>query len=103
MKMKLIMAASLLAATSLATMPLPSVAKDKEVRVGFMNGFPGGRGVYGRDQRDGFLLALDHLGGKLGGLPTKIIIGDTQHKPDVARQVMDKFLKKQMQNQVLTT
>ena len=94
MKMKLIMAASLLAATSLATVPQPSVAQDNEVRVGFMAGFPGGRGIYGRDQRDGFLLALDQLGGKLGGLPTKIIIGDTQHKPDVGRQVMSKFLKK---------
>ncbi|MCS5598375.1 MAG: hypothetical protein NZ707_01325, partial [Rhodospirillales bacterium] len=77
MKMKLIMAASLLAATSLAIVPQPSVAQDNEVRVGFMAGFPGGRGIYGRDMRDGFLLALDQLGGKLGGLPTKIIIGDT--------------------------
>ena len=71
----------------------PSVAQDKEVRVGFMNGYPGGRGIFGRDQRDGFLLALDHLGGKFGGLPAKIVHGDTQHKPDVGRQVMDKFIK----------
>ena len=94
MKIKLILASSLAVAASLAITPPPVVAQDNEVRVGFMNGFPGGRGIFGRDQRDGFLLALDHLGGKLGGLPTKVIIGDTQHKPDVGRQVMDKFIKK---------
>lgn len=84
-------AAAMLAATSAVQ---PAMAQDKEVRVGLMIGFPGGRGIFGRDQRDGFLLGLDHLGGKFGGLPGKVIIGDTQHKPDVGRQVMDKFLKK---------
>ncbi|MAF49651.1 MAG: ABC transporter substrate-binding protein [Rhodospirillales bacterium] len=94
MKTKLLMTAALAALTALPMQAQPASAEDKEVRVGFMNGFPGGRGIFGRDQRDGFLLALDHLGGKLGGLPAKVIIGDTQHKPDVGRQVMDKFIKK---------
>ena len=94
MKTKLIMTAAAAALIALPMLPQPATAQEKEVRVGFMNGFPGGRGIFGRDQRDGFLLALGHLGGKLGGLPAKIVIGDTQHKPDVGRQVMDKFLKK---------
>ena len=94
MKIKLILAASIMGAASLAVLPLPAVSQDNEVRVGYMSGFPGGRGIYARDMRDGFLLALDHLGGKLGGIPAKVIIGDTQHKPDVGRQVMDKFIKK---------
>ena len=94
MKIKLILAASIMGAASLAVLPPPAVGQDNEVRVGYMSGFPGGRGIYARDMRDGFLLALDHLGGKLGGLPAKVIIGDTQHKPDVGRQVMDKFIKK---------
>ena len=79
MKFKLFLAASFVCATSLALLPPSAVAQDNEVRVGYMSGFPGGRGIYARDMRDGFLLALDHLGGKLGGLPAKLIIGDTQH------------------------
>ena len=94
MKIKLLLTAALAALTVLPMLPQPVIAQDKEVRVGFMNGFTGGRGIFGRDQRDGFLLALDHLGGKLGGLPAKVVIGDDQHKPDVGRQVVDKFIKK---------
>ncbi len=72
----------------------PASAQAKEVRVGFMVGLAGGRGIFGRDQRDGFLLGIDHLGGKIGGIPAKVTVSDTQHKPDLARQIMDKFLKK---------
>ena len=95
MKAKLIapavLAAAMLAAPALVA---PANAQDTEVRVGFMVGLTGGRGIFGEQQKNGFDLALDHLGGKIGGLPTKVIFGETQHKPDVGRQVMDKFIKK---------
>ncbi len=38
----------------------------------------------GVHMRDGFLLAVKELGGKLGGQPTDVIVVDDELKPDVA-------------------
>lgn len=70
-----------------------AVAADK-VKVGFLSTLSGPGAGLGVDIRDGFNLALKHLGGKLGGLPAETIIADDQQKPEVAQQVTEKFLKK---------
>ena len=44
--------------------------------------------------KDSVELALDHLGGKVGGLETEVIFGDDQRKPDVGKQLADEMLKK---------
>ena len=84
-------AAAMLTATSAVQ---PSFAQDKELRVGFLAGLSGGRGIFGKVQKEGFDLALEHLGGKFGGMTTKVIVADTQNKPDVGRQQMDKLIKR---------
>ena len=56
--------------------------------------FSGSAAVFGKQQRAGFELAIDHLGGKIGGLETEIIWGDDQRKPDVAKNLADKMVKK---------
>ena len=71
-----------------------AVAQDKEIRIGYINTFSGGAAIYGKHQKDGLELALDHLGRKMGGLDVKMIYGDDQRKPDVGRQQADKMLKK---------
>ena len=38
-------------------------------------------------------MALDQLGGKLGGVPVEILVGDDQTKPDIARQLVDKMIE----------
>ena len=40
--------------------------------------------VLGEHGRDGFLQAVEKLGGKLGGMDTEIIVIDDERKPDVA-------------------
>ena len=80
------------AAALLAAAPAPASAA--EVRIGFLNVFSGGLSIVGRHARDAFELALDHLGRKLGGNDVRVIYGDTQRKPDVARQLVDKMLKR---------
>jgi len=40
--------------------------------------------VLGEHGRDGFLLAVEKLGGKLGGMDTEVIVVDDERKPDVA-------------------
>ncbi|MCS6778105.1 MAG: ABC transporter substrate-binding protein [Geminicoccaceae bacterium] len=70
-------------------------APAQELRVGFMATFTGPGANLGQHLRDGFLLGLDHVGGRLGGLETKLTIVDDQLKPDVARQEVDKLLEKE--------
>ncbi|MGB0631520.1 MAG: ABC transporter substrate-binding protein, partial [Alphaproteobacteria bacterium] len=73
-------------ATAMAAVPVavtPAIADNhKTVKVGYMQGFAGGRGIFGRYGFEGFELAIEHLGGKLGGMDVEVIKKDTQHKPD---------------------
>jgi len=77
-----------LAPVSLAT---GASAADK-LTLGFMTVLSGPVAGIGFEIRDGMQLAVDQLGGKVGGLPTRVIIEDDQGKPDVARQIADKFV-----------
>lgn len=92
-------AAAVMAATPVAITPAFADGHGhKKVKVGFMQGFAGGRGIFGRYSFEGFELALEHLGGKLGGMEVELHKKDTQHKPDVARTIMNEFIKKERVN-----
>jgi branched-chain amino acid transport system substrate-binding protein len=80
---------AMLTTTSFAT---PAYSADK-IKIGFMSTLSGTLASLGTNLRDGFNLGLDHLGGKIGGLTTEVIIEDDQAKPDVARQIADKFVE----------
>ena len=68
-------------------------AADK-VKVGFVSTLSGPSSALGVDIRDGFQLAVKLEGGKLGGLPAEVLVGDDQFKPDVARQLFEKNIKR---------
>ncbi len=59
-------------------------AADDKLKVGLMFTLSGPAAVLGEHGRDGFLQAVDKLGGKLGGMDTEIIVIDDERKPDVA-------------------
>jgi branched-chain amino acid transport system substrate-binding protein len=84
-------AASLAVALSLATGL--AAAADK-VKVGFVSTLSGPSSALGIDIRDGFLLAVKLNGGKLGGLPAEVLVSDDQFKPDVAKQLFEKNVKR---------
>jgi branched-chain amino acid transport system substrate-binding protein len=65
-----------------------------QVKVGFMSTLSGPGAAIGIDIRDGFNLSLKMSGGKLGGLPAEVIITDDQQNPDMGRQIVDKYLKR---------
>src|ERR1700682_6425971 len=67
-------------------------AADK-IKVGFISTLSGPSAALGVDIRDGFQLALKMNGGKLGGLPAELLIGDDQFKPEVGRQLAEKYVK----------
>jgi len=73
-------------------LPLPAQAADK-VKIGFISTLSGPSAALGVDIRDAFLLAVKLNGGRLGGLPAEVIVGDDQFKPDVGRQLAEKNIK----------
>ena len=70
-----------------------AVAADK-VKVGFVSTLSGPSAALGVDIRDAFLLAVKMNGGKLGGLPAEVIVSDDQFKPDVAKGLFEKNVKR---------
>ncbi len=71
----------------------PVAAADK-LKIGFITTLSGPPGIIGKHMKDSVELALEHLGGKVGGLETEIIYGDDQVKPDVGKQLADEMLKR---------
>src|ERR1700730_2074741 len=67
-------------------------AADGPVKIGFVNTFSGPNAALGNDERDGFELALDHLGRKMGGLPVDVAYEDDQMKPDIGKLVTEKLI-----------
>ena len=62
--------------------------------IGFVAPLSGPQALVGQDQLDGFMLALEQLGGKLGGQPTTVVKEDDQLKPEVGQQAVRKLIDK---------
>ena len=73
------------AATAFAQAPL---------KIGFMAELSGPQGALGQDQYDAFMMVVERNGGKLGGVPVQVIKEDSQLKPEVASQLVDKLIDK---------
>jgi branched-chain amino acid transport system substrate-binding protein len=69
-----------------------AAAAEKPLRIGFITTSSGGGALLGKHQKDGFDLAVEHLGGALGGLKTEIIDADDQQKPDVGLQAVKRMI-----------
>lgn len=79
----------------LAASIAPGTAGAQErVKIGVVNTFSGPSGVIGQQFKDAFDLALEHLGGKFGGLPAEVVYGDDQLKPDVGRSVVERMIER---------
>src|SRR5687768_18533762 len=68
-------------------------AADK-VKVGFISTLSGPNASIGIDIRDAFNLAVKLNGGKLGGLPAEVLVGDDGLKPEQAKQLAERFLQR---------
>ncbi|MEP4861458.1 MAG: ABC transporter substrate-binding protein, partial [Alphaproteobacteria bacterium] len=78
------------AAFSLAT--LGGAQADDPIRIGMITTLSGPAGYLGQDIRDGFELAIETNGGKLGGTAVELIVEDDGLKPGNARQITEKLL-----------
>src|SRR4030095_12819057 len=68
-------------------------AADK-VKVGFISTLSGPNASIGIDIRDAFNLAIKLNGGKLGGLPVEVLVGDDALKPEQAKQLAERYLQR---------
>jgi branched-chain amino acid transport system substrate-binding protein len=64
-------------------------------RIGFLSTMSGVAGILGQDQRHGFDLGVEHLGGKLGGLPVQVIEADDKFSPADAVQQLSRLLDRE--------
>ncbi|TFL14531.1 ABC transporter substrate-binding protein [Pusillimonas caeni] len=81
----------LLLASAIA-LGLGSGAAHAEVKIGLITTLSGGGAALGQDQRDGFMLAVEQNGGKLGGQDVSVIIEDDQLKPEQGVQIARKLV-----------
>ena len=64
------------------------------IKIGFMAELSGPQAPLGQDQYDAFMMVVERNGGKLGGVPVQVIKEDSQLKPEVATQLVDKLIQK---------
>ena len=82
-------------AIGLATgLALATPVAAETVKVGFITTLSGPAGVIGKPMKNAFELALEHIGGRIGGLDTEIFYGDDKRKPDVAKQLANRMVKR---------
>ncbi|MFZ9314786.1 MAG: ABC transporter substrate-binding protein [Burkholderiaceae bacterium] len=79
---------------SLVALSTLSAGAFAQVKIGFMATLSGPAAALGQDQYDGFMLGVEHMGGKLGGATIEVIKEDDQLKPDLGVQTIRKFLEK---------
>ena len=64
------------------------------VKIGMVTTLSTKAGYLGEDIRDGFMLAMDQEGGKLGGIPVELLVEDDTRKPEKGKQIADRYIKK---------
>jgi len=85
---------SAILASILALSAITTVHAQAPVKIGFMAELSGPQGALGQDQYDAFMLVVQGNGGKLGGVPVEILKEDSQLKPEVAVQLVDKLIER---------
>ena len=75
----------------------PVWAQDS-VKIGFVSTFSGPQAAIGEDMRRSVELALEHLGGKMGGKKIEIVYEDDQFKPDVGKARSEKLVQQDKVN-----
>lgn len=89
----MVAAASLAVAGVMVSNMTAQAAEPPALKIGFLATLSGPGGALGQDQYDGFMLGIDHAGGKLGGRTVTVLKTDDQQKPDIGVQMAQKLLE----------
>lgn len=66
---------------------------EETLKIGFIGTLSGTNASMGKQLSEGFQLAVEQAGGKLGGMPTKVVLVDDQQKPDIGRQEANRLIE----------
>ena len=83
----------LLMAATITVAMVAGTASAETVKIGYMTTLSGSAGIIGKQMQNAVKLAMEHTGGKLGGMDAEIIFVDDQRKPDVAKQLANRLIK----------
>jgi len=86
--------ATIIAGACACLMVCASAHAQDKLRIGIITTLSGPPAVIGQQMRDGFKLAVQHLGGKLGGRETEILVQDDELKPDLAVSKVKAFVER---------
>jgi len=76
--------ATILAATTAVLLSLNAAQAQEKLKIGFIASLSGPPAVLGTQLKNGFMLGIKNLGGKLGGREVDLVVQDDELKPDVA-------------------
>jgi branched-chain amino acid transport system substrate-binding protein len=65
------------------------------IKIGFVAELSGPQATLGQDQYDAFMMVVERNGGKLGGVPVQVIKEDSQLRPEVANQIVQRLIEKE--------
>ena len=81
-------------AAGLGVALLATPASAEELRLGLLTTLSGGAAIIGEQQKNAFDLAIEQLGGKVGGVETEVFYGDDKQNADAGRQEAEKMVKR---------
>ena len=70
------------------------VHAQQTVKIGFVATMSGPAASLGQDMYDGFMLGLEHSGGKFGGATVEVFKEDDQLKPELGVQITSKLIER---------
>ncbi|MEQ8443136.1 MAG: ABC transporter substrate-binding protein [Alphaproteobacteria bacterium] len=83
----------LLAATMGVALGVGSAQAADPVKIGFVTTLTTPAAVIGNDMRDAFELALEHIGGEMGGRTVEVIYEDDEFKPESGLAAAEKLVE----------
>jgi len=84
----------LTALTALSLLMATQAHSADPVKIGMITTLSTKAGYLGEDIRDGFKLAIDQEGGKLGGVTVELMVEDDGRKPEKGKQIAERYIKK---------
>jgi branched-chain amino acid transport system substrate-binding protein len=93
--MKKFLKAGVLSAAVLMMVSVNQVMAQAKLKIGFISAQSGPLNVLGLEQKRGFEIAMDHLGGKFGQTPIEVVMADSKGNPSATVQEISRLIDKE--------